>query len=75
MDIQLTPDLQAEVDKLVVSGHFKSAGDAVAEGIRLLLTAEGAYDQVRIGIEQADHSELVDHDTVFANLRSKLPKQ
>lgn len=75
MNVQLTPDLQAEVDKLVVLGHFKSADDAVAEGIRLLLTAEGAYEEVRIGIEQADNGELLDHDTVFANLRSKLPKK
>ena len=75
MNVQLAPELQAEFDKLVCSGHFKNADDAVAQGIRLLLTAEGAYEKVRIGIEQANNGELVDHDTVFAKLRSMLPKK
>lgn len=72
MHVQLAPELQAEVDKLVVSGHFKSADDAVAQGIRLLLIAEGAYEQVQVGVEQANHGNLVDHETVFASLRSRL---
>ena len=74
MNVHLAPDLQAELEKLVVSGHFKSADDAVAQGVRLLLTAEGAYDKVQVGIDQANSGELVGHDTVFASLRSKLPK-
>jgi antitoxin ParD1/3/4 len=72
MNVQLTPDLQAEVEKFVVSGHYKNADDAVAHGIRLLLTAEGAYEKVKVGIDQANRGELVDHNTVFSNLRSKL---
>ena len=74
MNVQLAPDLQAEVEKLVVSGHYKNADDAVAQGIRLLLTAEGAFEKVQVGIDQADRGELVDHNTVFSSLRSKLPK-
>jgi Arc/MetJ-type ribon-helix-helix transcriptional regulator len=42
MDVQLAPNLQAEVDRLVDSGHFKSTDDVVAHGILLLLTAEGS---------------------------------
>lgn len=75
MNVQLAPELQAEFDKLVCSGHFKNADDAVAQGIRLLLTAEGAYEKVRLGIEQANSGELLDHDTVFAKLRSMLPSK
>ena len=74
MNVQLAPDLQAEVEKLVVSGHYKNADDAVAQGIRLLLTAEGAFEEVQVGIDQADRGELVDHNTVFSSLRSKLLK-
>ena len=74
MNVQLAPDLQAEVEKLVVSGHYKNADDAVAQGIRLLLTAEGAFEKVQVGIDQADRGELVDHNTVFSSLRSKLLK-
>ncbi len=74
MNVQLAPDLQAEVEKLVASGHFKNADDAVAQGVRLLLTAEAAYEMVQMGIDQANRSEFVDHHTVFSSLRSNLSK-
>ncbi len=74
MNVQLATDLQAEIEKLVVSGHFKNADDAVAQGIRLLLTAQGSYEKVQVGIDQANSSELLDHETVFSSLRSKLTK-
>jgi Arc/MetJ-type ribon-helix-helix transcriptional regulator len=72
MDVQLAPNLQAEVDRLVDSGHFKSTDDVVVHGILLLLTAEGSYDDVQIGIAEANEGKILDHSTVFANLRSKL---
>ena len=63
------------ISRVLRGGSFKNADDAVAQGIRLLLTAEGAYEKVQLGIEQANSGDLVDHDTVFAKLRSMLPRK
>jgi predicted transcriptional regulator len=42
----------------------------VAEGVRLLASAEKLREEIEIGIQQADHGELVDHDTVFTRLKA-----
>jgi predicted transcriptional regulator len=42
----------------------------LTEGLRLLVSSERLRQQVQEGIEQADRGELVDHDTVFGQLRA-----
>lgn len=70
MQIHLPPDQMTVVEKLVASGRFQSVDDAVAEGVRLLASAEKLRDDVEKGIEQADRGELTGHDTVFARLKT-----
>ncbi|WP_164102576.1 ribbon-helix-helix domain-containing protein [Candidatus Laterigemmans baculatus] len=70
MEIHLPPDQRAIVEHLVASGRFRSADEALAEGVRLLASAEKLREEVEVGIQQADRGELVDHDTVFARLRT-----
>jgi antitoxin ParD1/3/4 len=75
MDINLPADQEALVGHLVASGQFRSADEVVSESIRLLASRQKLKDQVRLGIEQADRGEMVDHDTVFAQLRSLVAAQ
>lgn len=71
MKINLPADQQTFIEDLVQSGRFASADEAISECVRLLVTREQLRQRIEIGIEQADRGELIDHDTVFANLRSR----
>lgn len=70
MNIDLSDEQQAVIENLVATGRFPSARDAITEGLRLLIARERLKQQVEMGIAQADRGELVDHDTVFAQLRA-----
>jgi antitoxin ParD1/3/4 len=70
MNIELPAEQQAFIESLVESGRFSSVDEAVSEGIRLLASKERLKQEVQIGIQQADRGDVVDHDTVFAQLRT-----
>lgn len=70
MNIELPPDQQAFLVDLVAAGRFSSVGEAIREGVGLLISREGLKQQVQAGIDQADRGEVVDHDTVFRHLRT-----
>ena len=70
MEVKLAPDQQAIIESLLTSGRFRSVDDAIAAGVRLLATTESLRQKVQVGISQADRRVVVDHDTVFAQLRS-----
>ena len=70
MNIDLPQEQRAFIHSLVDSGRFSSADEVIGEGIRLLVAQEQLRQQVEIGIEEADRGNLVDHDTVFAYLKS-----
>jgi len=70
MNVELPAEQQAIIEGLMASGRFSSAGEALTEGLRLLVSSERLSQQVQIGIDQADRGELVDHDTVFGQLRA-----
>jgi len=70
MDIQIPQEQQSIIDSLVATGRFKSAQEAVSEGIRLLVSNEKLRQEIHVGIDQADNGELHEHDTVFAQLKA-----
>ena len=70
MDIQLPQDQQSAIEAMVTNGRFSSVQEAVSEGIRLLVSNEKLREAVQVGIDQADRGELLDHDTVFAQLKA-----
>ena len=70
MNLDLPAEQQALIESLVESGRFSSVDEAISEGIRLLLSQERLKQEVQIGIQEADRGEVVDHDTVFAQLRT-----
>lgn len=71
MNINLSPDTQAFIENLVQSGRFTSADDVIGESVRLLVSRERLREQIELGVEQADRGDLLDHDEVFAHLRTR----
>lgn len=69
MNIDLSADQQSILDQLVLAGRFPSPADAVAEGVRLLISRERLKQQIDLGMQQAESGDLIDHDTVFSQLR------
>jgi Arc/MetJ-type ribon-helix-helix transcriptional regulator len=67
VNIRLSPDQQSDIEKLVQAGRFSSSQEAVSESVNLLLLRE----KVRVGIQQADREEVIDHDSLFAELKAK----
>lgn len=75
MNIDLPPDQQTLIENLVASGRYPSAQDAISEAIHLLATQEELRKEIQIGVDQADRGALLDHDTVFGQLRSLAAAQ
>ncbi len=70
MMIDLPADQVAFIGRLVASGRFSSANAVIQESLRLLVSRERLKKQLQMGIEQADRNEVIDHDTVFAQLKA-----
>ncbi len=70
MHIDLPTDQQTLVENLVASGRFPSVQDAVSEAINMLAAHEKLRKEIQVGVDQADRGALLEHDTVFTQLRS-----
>ena len=70
MQVDLPADQQTYLEGLVSSGRFPTVGDAIREGVELLISHEDLKGQVQIGLDQADRGELIDFDTAFQSLRA-----
>ncbi len=70
MHINLSADQQVLVQNLVASGRYPSIQDAICQAIHLLATQEELRKEIQVGVDQAESGELLDHDTVFGQLRS-----
>jgi antitoxin ParD1/3/4 len=70
MNIDLPADQAAFIEHLVATGRYASLNEAIRDGVRLLISQERLKQQVSVGIEQANRGELVDHDTVFGQLKA-----
>jgi antitoxin ParD1/3/4 len=70
MNLELPAEQQAFIESLIESGRFSSVDEAVSEGIRLLVSQERLKQEIDVGIQQGDRGDVVDHDTVFDQLRT-----
>ena len=76
MNVSLTPELERLVAARVKSGMYGSASEVIRAALRMLHQLEAdqaarlkaSRRDVRIGIEQAHHGELIDGEKVFGAL-------
>ena len=74
MNIELPADAAQFVEGLVASGQFKSTNDAVAAGVRLLMSRQQLRAQIQVGVDELDSGLGIEGDVVFADLRQRAAK-
>ena len=70
MNVELSSDQQVLVESLVAAGRFPSVHEAIHEAVELLVSRERLKEQIQEGIAQADRDDVLDHETVFRELRA-----
>ena len=71
MDLDLPVETIKSVETLVASGEYSTAQDAVADGVRLLMTRKRLRDDIQRGIAELDAGQWIDGKEVFAELRER----
>ncbi|NER34185.1 MAG: type II toxin-antitoxin system ParD family antitoxin [Oscillatoria sp. SIO1A7] len=80
MNISLTPELEKLVNEKVKNGQYSSANEVIGAGLRLLEERDRLNQaslaelkaKIRSGIEASDRGEVVDGETVFAELEEDV---
>jgi antitoxin ParD1/3/4 len=72
MNIDLPVDAAEFIEGLVASGEYQSADEAVADGVRLLMSRQQLRAEIQKGIDELDAGQGIDGETVFAELRERL---
>ena len=83
MNVNLTPELEALVQRKVASGLYNSQSEVVREALRLLAEqdrlreahATGLRRALAEGLAQADRGELLDGSEVVAEVRRALRRR
>jgi antitoxin ParD1/3/4 len=76
----IRPDLEEFAARLVASGRYEQAEDAISDGLELLKDQEFArearraemYAKIEEGIAFADRDELIPAEQVFAEIRALI---
>jgi putative addiction module CopG family antidote len=72
MTINLSNEMDQFVKELVVTGKYPSEAEAVAEGLRLLMSREQLKEGIAKGVRALDEGRWHDEETVFAVLEKDL---
>lgn len=75
MNVRLTPQQEAMVERLVTGGQYLTASEVVREGLRLLeqeLWRRDARQKIAEGLEDLKAGRTVDGETAMAEIRRKL---
>jgi len=79
MDIDLSPEDQRRIDKLISSGRFTDASDAIHAGIEALEDDEAwrqyARERIARGLEDVKAGRVVPGDQVIERLRAARLKR
>ncbi len=63
-NVILTESLSALIDRLIASGHYANASEALSAGLRLLEREEAEFEDLRgrltAGLEPASHGSLAE---------------
>jgi antitoxin ParD1/3/4 len=80
MSLPIPSNLQAYVDRAVVTGKFSSPEDVVAEALRRMQEQDAKETQlvrlrerIALGLAQIERGEVIDSEEVFRQLEAKYP--
>lgn len=68
MTIKLSQEMDQFVKELVVTGQYPSEEEAVAEGLRLLMSREQLKAEIAKGVRDLNEGRWYDEETAFAEL-------
>lgn len=74
MNIDLPAEAAQFIEGLVASGQYQSADEAIADGIRLLMTRQQLRAEIQKGVDELDAGQSIDGKQVFAELRERAKK-
>ena len=72
MNIEIPSDYSSVVEKLVSGGRFRSAGEVVAEGLRLVAMREKLREDIQAGLDELDAGRHVEAAQVYADARRRI---
>ena len=72
MNVDLPEKVNEIVNHLVESGRFQSGEEAVAEGLRLLVSREQLREEVAQGFQQIDDGLGIEGDQVFDEMNQSI---
>ena len=78
MDITLSPDLEAFVERKIGEGGYRNAREVIEEGLRLLAkqdALERLRAEVRIGFEQIERGEVVDYTSGYMDRKLRESRE
>ena len=83
MNVNLTPELEALIQRKVASGLYNNQSEVVREALRLLAEQDRVREAHAVelrkalaeGLSQADRGELLEGPDVVAEVRKTLPKR
>jgi antitoxin ParD1/3/4 len=74
MTIEITPELEAMIRELVLSGNYQGEKEILHEALALLRRRDRLRREIEIGLAELDRGEAVDGDEVFRRLEEKAAK-
>ena len=74
MDIQLPTEACQFIEGMVASGQYASVSDAVADGVRLLMSRQKLYSEIQQGIGELNAGMGIEGSQVLGELRLRAQK-
>jgi len=75
MTLEITPEIEAMVRDLSLSGSYDGEEEILREALALLSTRDRLRKEIQIGLAELDRGEGVDGDEVFSLLEEKAERR
>ncbi len=72
MNVQIPPDLDPAIQRLISEGRFRSEDEVVAEGIKLVLKRDELEKDVQAGLDDLASGNRLEANEVYAEARRRV---
>ena len=74
MDIQLPTEAYQFIEGMVASGQYASVSDAIADGVRLLMSRQKLFSEIQQGIGELNAGMGIEGSQVLGELRLRAQR-